>query len=338
MPFPSNWSIGELITANKLNEWNSKLSSFEKDLTNNYAIATVNRVGIGTSSPQTTLHVNGNTTIGNSLYVSNGIELNILGSGDRSSYIDFHSYGTPNANDYSARIIRNGGQNGVLEIRNTGTDAIDLYTNNTFRFRIGGDGRMALGTAIPETYFHIYNESTSYGAELMRIENNANVANARAGLSITAYYANGFFSGGYVILNAIRGSKSSPQALQAGDRVGSIFFGGHNGSSAATAASIMCFAKNNWSTSNNDTNLLIYINGPNEANPTNKFKFEGCGAFCISANANATPDTPASSSEVKMYLKGNKIVFQYNDAGTVRYKYLDLSGTGVTWVHTTTAP
>lgn len=51
-----------------------------------------------------------------------------------------------------------------------------------------------------------------------------------------------------------------------------------------------------------------------------------------------TPSGPASSSESNIYVKGGKIVFQYNDAGTVRYKYLDMTGTGVTFVHSTTAP
>jgi len=51
-----------------------------------------------------------------------------------------------------------------------------------------------------------------------------------------------------------------------------------------------------------------------------------------------TPSNPqASLGSVKMYYRGNKIVFVVDDGGTVRYKYLDLSGTGVTWVHTTTA-
>ncbi len=51
-----------------------------------------------------------------------------------------------------------------------------------------------------------------------------------------------------------------------------------------------------------------------------------------------TPATPAASAECRIYMKADKIVIQYNDAGTVRYKYLDLTGTGVTWVATTTAP
>lgn len=52
----------------------------------------------------------------------------------------------------------------------------------------------------------------------------------------------------------------------------------------------------------------------------------------------ATPSDPTSSAEAKIYLKSDKLVIQFNDAGTVRYKYLDLTGTGVTWVHTTSAP
>ncbi len=51
-----------------------------------------------------------------------------------------------------------------------------------------------------------------------------------------------------------------------------------------------------------------------------------------------TPSDPINNGDVNVYTKSNKIIFQYNDAGTVRYKYLDLTGTGVTWVHTTTAP
>jgi hypothetical protein len=45
-----------------------------------------------------------------------------------------------------------------------------------------------------------------------------------------------------------------------------------------------------------------------------------------------------SGQELNIYVKGDKLIFQFNNAGTVRYKYLDLTGTGVTWVHTTTAP
>jgi hypothetical protein len=52
----------------------------------------------------------------------------------------------------------------------------------------------------------------------------------------------------------------------------------------------------------------------------------------------ATPSDPTQDSQAKIYLKSNAIVFQFNDGGTVRYKSLTLTGTGVTWVHSTTPP
>lgn len=51
-----------------------------------------------------------------------------------------------------------------------------------------------------------------------------------------------------------------------------------------------------------------------------------------------TPTPPPVSSNAKIYVRNGKLIVQYNDAGTVRYKWLDLTGTGVTWQHSTTAP
>lgn len=63
----------------------------------------------------------------------------------------------------------------------------------------------------------------------------------------------------------------------------------------------------------------------------------GHGSITIEEEA-STPSDPTSGTHVRMYMKADKLIFQYNDGGTVRYKYLDLTGTGVTWTHTTTAP
>lgn len=52
----------------------------------------------------------------------------------------------------------------------------------------------------------------------------------------------------------------------------------------------------------------------------------------------ATPPAPIQDADGNIYVKGGKLVVQYDDGGTVRYKYLDLTGSGVTWVHTTAAP
>ena len=51
-----------------------------------------------------------------------------------------------------------------------------------------------------------------------------------------------------------------------------------------------------------------------------------------------TPTDPVVSAAVQIYVRDDKLILAYDDAGTMRYKYLDMTGTGVTWVHTTTAP
>ena len=72
-----------------------------------------------------------------------------------------------------------------------------------------------------------------------------------------------------------------------------------------------------------------------EINHSKGITFSGTTKFIEIA---ATPANPVSGQELNIYVKGDKLIFQFNNAGTVRYKYLDLTGTGVTWVHTTTAP
>lgn len=47
-----------------------------------------------------------------------------------------------------------------------------------------------------------------------------------------------------------------------------------------------------------------------------------------------TPDP----GQVKQFYNNGRLYLASNDGGTIRYKYLDLMGTGVTWVHTLTAP
>ena len=74
----------------------------------------------------------------------------------------------------------------------------------------------------------------------------------------------------------------------------------------------------------------LYLHG----NMTNAYKHPPIRFSELST----TPTAPANGAECNVYMKNDKIVLSYNDAGTVRYKYLDLSGTGVTWVATTSAP
>lgn len=60
--------------------------------------------------------------------------------------------------------------------------------------------------------------------------------------------------------------------------------------------------------------------------------------YMLFTDSTVTPPTPFQFYDAHVYIRNGKFVIQWNDSGTVRYKYLDLSGTGVTWVHSTTAP
>jgi hypothetical protein len=53
--------------------------------------------------------------------------------------------------------------------------------------------------------------------------------------------------------------------------------------------------------------------------------------------ASGTP-TWFSPGSANLYLRNNKLIIQFRDGSFTRYKYLDLTGTGTTWTHTTTAP
>lgn len=89
--------------------------------------------------------------------------------------------------------------------------------------------------------------------------------------------------------------------------------------------------------SNNASSINFRTSNTNGVTPTLRLTIGPEGAVKYYA-ITTTPSNPTAGNEMNIYLKNNKLVIQYNDAGTVRYKYLDLTGTGVTWTHTTTAP
>jgi len=59
---------------------------------------------------------------------ASNLEIGRSVNGDRNCVLDFHAHGAPNSNDFSARILRNLGTNGNLDITNTGTGAIYINT------------------------------------------------------------------------------------------------------------------------------------------------------------------------------------------------------------------
>jgi len=82
----------------------------------------------GTFSVSSTSAFTGNVTVGPTVIGASAgsIELGTGGTGDRVAFIDFHASGTPGAIDYSTRVIRNPGTNGVFSLVNTGSGGILL--------------------------------------------------------------------------------------------------------------------------------------------------------------------------------------------------------------------
>lgn len=107
------------------------------------APVTANGMSLGSSTvPFASVYsnyVNTNTIDVNGTIDTTGfVEVGILGTGDRSSAVDFHSSGLPNTINYSARILRNAGENGALSTYNNGTGNIVWWINNVAKMTIEG--------------------------------------------------------------------------------------------------------------------------------------------------------------------------------------------------------
>jgi len=77
--------------------------------------------------------------------------------------------------------------------------------------------------------------------------------------------------------------------------------------------------------------------GIGTSSPHTTLHIGGSGSFSM-AEATEHPVDPAANTEAFFYIKADKFIIKFNDSGTVRYKYMVLSGDHVTWVQTLTSP
>ena len=160
-------------------------------------------------------------------------------------------------------------------------------------------------------------------------------------------------------------ASGSSQDVTSGGRIDGLYFQmQHRGSGTVDDAACILVANGNNSASGTITDMVgLYIDRMKKAHVTNAWGIYqwysgdknylegklGCGesdpdtqlhvdGAVTLEEESSTPSNPTSGSQCRMYMKDDKLIIQYNDGGTVRYKYLDLTGTGVTWTHTTTAP
>ena len=78
--------------------------------------------------------------------------------------------------------------------------------------------------------------------------------------------------------------------------------------------------------------------GSAAADADGTLQISGTAAAITLDEATSTPTAPGAADRCRLYMKADKLIVQYYDAGTVRYYYLDLTGGVGTWAHTTSAP
>jgi len=295
------------------------------------------RLGIKTSNPAYELDVNGTaratTLLGTNIGIGTAIPLHPLHANASAD-----SQGFRLDRDGSARaLIIQDSSGGVIQLFDS-SQVMKLYLGGGYYSKIP----IRLGINLPDSswpeyHLHVYEQSVS--ATSVWVENSYGAAGSLAQVRCLAWSGTGAPSGGFFVGHGSRGTKASPSPTQSGDRLAAFIGTGQQDTTPGTGAMISFEAASNWSDSNRYSHMRFLANGPGQYSfpPPERLRIEGEGDIVLQP-ALQTPSNPSTSSEVKIYVRSNKLIFQYNDAGTVRYKYLDMTGTGVTWVHTTTAP
>ena len=309
MPLPANWVSGEKITATKLNAWNAALAAFER-VSDSISFARSSFIGFGTQTPAHPVHINA-------------------------------------AADWQGFRLDRGGSARALIAQDSAGGVIQLFdssANMRLQLHAGWYSKIPVRLGInlpdgvwPDWQLHVFDQSNSNTA--VWIENNFGAQGALAQVRCLSWSGTGTPVGGYFVGHGSRGTKASPIAVQTGDRLLALIGTGQQATTQGTGAMVSIEAAGNWSDSNRHSLIRFHVNGPGQAGfpPPERMRIEGEGAMVLQP-AMQTPSNPAVSSEAKIYIRNNKLVIQYNDAGTIRYKWLDLYGTGVTWQHSTTAP
>jgi len=328
MPLPANWVSGEKITATKLNAWNAAIAAFER-VSDSISFARSTFVGFGTSSPAHPVHINTTSDWQGFRLDRGGSARALIAQDSAGGVIQLFDNGQNmqlqlHAGWYSRipnRLGINISSDPAYELDVKGLAWFTSPTSRTISAEFGNltlcsvsqNKRLALGVDTASgSVMYGWILAVEYGVYPRPLALNPNQGGVTIGYAPTNYLQNSLeikqYSNQYAAIKTMN---------VAGDRsilIGHFpVYGDTFNDINAYGGDLRIYAENN---------LLHMRSGMRLARYTSTPPLSGL----------------ASNGDCVLYMKDSKLVVAYNDAGTIRYKYLDLAGTGTTWVHTTTAP
>lgn len=140
-----------------------------------------------------------------------------------------------------------------------------------------------------------------------------------------------------------RGTVASPTVITTGDDLLTISGYGYVGATNTYQEAARITFDSAGTISDSTTGIagiIRFLTAATAAEPAERWQI-GMGGWLVGTELTtdpATTDLIAANGGVAIYTKSNKIVFAYDNAGTVTYASLALDGSSTAWVHNTTAP
>jgi len=145
-----------------------------------------------------------------------------------------------------------------------------------------------------------------------------------------------------ILFRRARGSLASPSALLSGDFIASFgampYHSGGAFASSSSAAIAFIAAENQTNTARGSA--MVFDTTPTGSTTLfERWRIEH-GGWLIGQELTANPTTAelAAGNQVAMYVKADKLVFAYNQGGTIKYIVFTLDGSTATFTNSSSAP
>jgi hypothetical protein len=232
----AEWLFGQKTSTDHSFKISKSVAGSESDY---FTINSSGNVGIGITSPSDTLHVAGGARFGANDVSTAYLEVGTGATGNRSAFIDLT--GDTTYSDFGLRISRgNSGADTNSELRHRGigslilnsadSGSVSFRTSDTERARIDSSGRLLIGTSTARVFDSGISATLT---PLTQIESTG----AESAFSITRNTASAT-GPGLFLAKSRSAALGGTTIVQNGDRLGTIFFEGTDGTNLIEAASI----------------------------------------------------------------------------------------------------